>query len=75
MYKVLPFNASIPMNAGADAAASQLESVIIDMARRGYEFTSMESIPTFVAGSKGCFGIGATSASSRNYPVVIFRQK
>lgn len=75
MYKVVPFNANIDMNSGANAAAAQLESLIVQMANQGYEFVDMESIPTFVAGSSGCFGIGAVPSTSRDYPVVIFRHR
>lgn len=75
MYRVVPFNASINMNSGADAAASQLEQLIVQMAQQGFEYLRMENIPTFVAGSSGCFGFGAVPATSRDFPVVIFRQR
>lgn len=75
MYRVVPFNASIDMNSGANAAASQLEQLILQMAQQGFEYIRMESIPTYVAGSSGCFGLGAVPPSNREFPVVIFRQR
>ncbi len=75
MYRVVPFNASINMNSGAEAAAEQLQQLVLQMAQQGYEYVRMESIPTFIAGSSGCFGLGAVPASSREFCVVVFRQR
>jgi len=73
MYKVVPFNASIGQNEGSDKAASQLEVVIGQWAQQGFDYVGMEHIPTFVAGNSGCMGLGATPATSRQFPVLIFR--
>lgn len=73
-YKIVPFNASIKRDETSQAAASQLEIIVLAAAAEGWEYVRMESIPTYVAGSAGCFGFGAIAPSSRNYPVVVFRK-
>jgi hypothetical protein len=75
MYKVVPFNASIGQNEGSDHAAQQLEGAISQMEQQGFEYAGMESIPTYVAGNNGCFGLGATPATTRQFPVLIFRKR
>ena len=73
-YKVMPFTASITQQEGSANAAAQLEQLIAQMAASGYEYVRLESIPTFVAGTNGCFGLGATPPTTRSISVVVFRQ-
>lgn len=73
-YKVVPFNASINKDQDANVAASQLEALISALSAEGFEYVRMETIPTFVAGTRGCFGIGALPATSRSYTVVVARR-
>ena len=54
-YKVVPFNASINKDQDANVAASQLEALISSLSAEGFEDVRMETIPTFVAGTRGCF--------------------
>ena len=74
MFKVIPFSANINQQQGAGHAAEQLESVIVEMSGKGFVYVRMETIPTFVAGNSGCMGIGATPATTRSYPVLVFRR-
>ena len=64
-YKVVPFNAAISLKEGANEAASQLEELIGRVIADGWDYVRLETIPTYVAGDAGCFGFGATAASSR----------
>ena len=73
-YKVLPFVASIGTQEGSQQAAAQLEALIQSHAQAGWEYVRLESVETFVAGTQGCFGLGATPATIRSYSMVVFRK-
>ena len=73
-YKVVPFNANLTQKDSAEAAAQQLQALIANYQANGYEFVSMESIETNVAGTNGCFGIGAKPGFVTSVAVVIFRK-
>lgn len=73
-YKVLPFVASIGTQEGSQQAAAQLEGLIQSHAQAGWEYVRLESVETFVAGTQGCFGLGATPAMVRSYSMVVFRK-
>lgn len=74
VYRVVPFVASINMYEGATQAAAQLEALIQSWTAQGWEYVRLESVETFVAGSAGCFGIGATPARVVSYSMAVFRQ-
>ena len=65
-YTVVPFTASIVSGQGADEAAKQLSQLINGYASQGKEYVRLESVSTIVTtpANAGCFGIGATPASS-----------
>lgn len=73
-YKVVPFKASIGSSDDALAAASQLESLIGSHASSGWEYVRLEQVDTFVAGSSGCFGFGATPGRNTSIAMVVFRK-
>ena len=73
-YKVVPFKASIGNADGASAAASQLESLISAQAESGWDYVRLEQVDTYVAGSSGCFGLGATPGQNTSIAMVVFRQ-
>lgn len=73
-YKVVPFVASVGTQEGSAAAAGQLEELINEMAGQGWEYVSLESVETYVAGSKGCFGIGATPGVATSFSMAVFRK-
>ena len=73
-YKVIPFKASIGNAEGADAAASQLQTLIAAQASGGWDYVRLEQVDTFVAGSSGCFGIGATPGVNTSIAMAVFRK-
>lgn len=73
-YKVVPFTASISDTDGASAAATQLEGLISGHASSGWEYVRLEHVDTFVAGSSGCFGLGATPSRNTSIAMAVFRK-
>jgi hypothetical protein len=73
-YKVVPFTASIANADNATAGAAQLESLIESHAGGGWEYVRLEHVDTVVAGSSGCFGIGATPSQSTSIAMAVFRK-
>ena len=73
-YRVIPFTANIANTEGAPAAASQLQALITTNAREGWEYVRLEQVETHVAGTDGCFGIGALPASHRSVSMAVFRR-
>ena len=73
-YKVLPFVASIGTQEGSQHAAAQLEGLIQSHSQAGWEYVRLERVETYVAGTPGCFGFGATPATARSYSMVVFRK-
>jgi hypothetical protein len=73
-YRVIPFTASIANNEGAPAAASQLQTLISTNAAQGWEYVRLERVDTYVAGTDGCFGIGAVPPSNRSVSMAVFRK-
>src|SRR5689334_22092039 len=73
-HKVVPFVAVIGQTEGSAHVARQLENMIANYAREGWEYMRLESVETYVAGDNGCFGFGATPPRSTVYSVVVFRR-
>ena len=73
-YRVIPFAANIANNEGAAAAAGQLQNMIASLAAEGWEYVRLEQVETHVAGTDGCFGIGATPMLTRSVSMAVFRQ-
>lgn len=73
-FRVVPFVASVAMNEGAAQAAAQLEALIKSWTDKGWEYVRLESVATYVAGSAGCFGLGATQAQLVSHSMAVFRQ-
>lgn len=73
-YQVVPFNANLKQKDSATESAAQLEQLIQQYTGEGYEFVSMGSIDTNVAGTSGCLGIGAKPGYSSSVAVVVFRK-
>lgn len=73
-YKVVPFTANITSTDNASAAAAQLESLISSHTASGWEYVRLEHVDTYVAGTGGCFGLGATPGRSTSVLMAVFRQ-
>lgn len=74
-YRVVYINPTIARNEGGDRVASQLEILIQQNVNDGWEFVSVESLSTWVAGTNGCFGINAQPGYTNNLQMVVFSQK
>lgn len=72
-YKVVPFVASISSTGDSTQAAAQLEQLISSSAESGWDYVRLESVETFVAGTSGCFGLGAQPARMVSYTMAVFR--
>lgn len=73
-YKVKPFIAKVSSSGSSSDVASQVESFIRQETSDGWEFVSCGNIDTQIAGNSGCFGIGATPASSTSTMVLVFKK-
>lgn len=74
-YKVMPFNANLGQQDGAEKAASQLQDLIDAQLSEGYEFVSMGNIDTAVAPESGCLGFGAKPGFSTSVAVAVFKKQ
>ncbi|HLX52522.1 MAG TPA: hypothetical protein VKR58_01180 [Aquella sp.] len=73
-YKVVPFMAQLKSDDNASAVASQMQSVIDSYVKQGWEYQQIDSVQTYVAGTKGCFGFGAKPGYSTINNVMIFKK-
>lgn len=71
-YIVVPFVASIANNGTTADAAQQLQQLIQHYTTQGYRYVRLEQVTTTVAGTNGCFGIGATPAVVRSFSMAVF---
>ena len=73
-YSVVPFVATVSNAQGSSAAATQLQTLVNDMAGKGFEYVSLESVQTVVAGNPGCFGFGSTPSVLTSFSMVVFKR-
>ena len=73
-YKVKPFVVKINNNGNSTDVANQVEAAINQETTAGWEFVSCGNIDTEISGSNGCFGIGATPATSTSIMVLVFKK-
>ena len=73
-YKVVPFVAAINQADGPSMAAKQLEELINDYSAEGWEYLRLENLETYVAGSSGCFGFGATEGTTTTVSLAVFKK-
>lgn len=73
-YKVKPFIAKLSSGGSSADVASQVGSFISQETSDGWEFVSCGNVDTQIAGTSGCFGIGATPASSTSIMVLVFKK-
>jgi hypothetical protein len=74
-YKVMPFVANVSRTQGADMAASQLQSLIDQHSSQGWDYERLESVETVIAGSNGCFGIGARPSVTTACTMAVFSKQ
>jgi hypothetical protein len=73
-FKVVPFTAQIKQNDSSATVASQMQSIIDKHSSEGWEYVRMDSIQTSVAGTSGCFGLGAQPGFTTVFNVLVFRK-
>ena len=73
-YAVVPFVAVIAHGKGSEEAAAQLQQLIQNYAQKGWQYVRLENVETFMVGTNGCFGIGATPPRTTVYSMAVFRR-
>jgi hypothetical protein len=73
-YKVIPYKPAITNKGSLGDVAKDIEDIIQKGEKAGWEFIQLQEVTTFVAGSNGCFGIGATPGYNNSITVLIFNK-
>jgi hypothetical protein len=74
IYSVVPFVAKVGPNEGAAQAADQLDKLVKGWTDAGWEYVRLERVDTFIAGTDGCFGLGATPGRFASYSMAVFKR-
>ena len=74
-YKVVPFLpvTDLKMNQ-LEHVANQLQEIINSYAKNGWDYVRVESITTYVKGTSGCLGFGATGDVVKSKQMIVFRK-
>ena len=73
-YKILPFAAQINREDTSAVVAHQMQTIIDTTVAEGWEYQRMDTVETTVAGTNGCFGMGAQPAIITSYSVLVFKR-
>lgn len=73
-YLVRPFIPIHTTGTALESAASQLSELINSHMTDGWHYVRLESVTTFIPGNNGCFGYGATPATTVVSQVVVFQR-
>ncbi len=73
--KVVPFNPVVKGKQTAAKVPAEMEQLINEHAVDGWEFYNFYTSETLIAGSAGCFGIGAKPSYSINVGFVVFKRQ
>lgn len=73
-YKVVPFSAKITRDDSTASVANQIQTIVDNMNNSGWDYMRMETVQTWVAGTNGCFGIGAQPGFNTMFNVLIFQK-
>lgn len=74
-FKAIPFTASISRNDNASKVANQIQALIDEHSKDGWEYLRLESVETYIEPTTGCFGLGAQPGFTTSFKVVIFEKK
>ena len=74
VFKIVPFTASISQKDTTSTVASQMQSIVDSHVSEGWEYLRMDSVQTNVAGTNGCFGLGAQPGYSTTFNVLVFKK-
>jgi len=72
--KVISFNPVIRGKQSAEKVPADIEKLINENAVDGWEFYNFYTSETLIAGSSGCFGLGAKPSYSINVGFVVFKR-
>ena len=73
-YKIVPFVAQIARGTSSSEVAKQMQSIIDHNLAEGFHYMHMDSVEVYVAGTAGCFGIGAQLPFTTFYHVMVFKK-
>lgn len=73
-YKVVPFVARITQKDTTAVVADQLQNIINEYNKDGWEYVRLESVETQVAPDNGCFGFGGKPGFNTVYSMVVFKK-
>ncbi|HVW96606.1 MAG TPA: hypothetical protein VHA56_11615 [Mucilaginibacter sp.] len=71
-FKVVPFKAKISRGDTSATVAAQMQAIIDSHSDQGWNYMRMDSVETFVAPTKGCFGFGSIPGTTTAYNVLVF---
>lgn len=74
IFQIIPFTAQITQKDTAATVAAQMQSIIDHQVHQGWEYIRMDSVQTNVAGSTGCFGLGAQPGFTTTFNVLVFKK-
>jgi len=73
-YEVVPFVAQITRKETTGEVAEQLQKLINEHSKSGWEYVRMEVVETEIAPDAGCFGIGAKTGFNTVFRMVVFKK-
>lgn len=73
-FIVVPFVAQITQKDSTAHVAGQLQKVINEYSSKGWEYVRMENVETQVAGTNGCFGLGAKPGFTTSFSMLVFKK-
>lgn len=74
VFRVVYISPTTTKTEGGRRVAADLENLIQQNVNEGWQYEGVETISTWIEGSKGCFGIGATPGYANNLQMVVFSQ-
>lgn len=74
-FKAIPFTASISRNDTSKKVADQIQALIDEHSKEGWEYLRLESVETNIEPTTGCFGFGAQPGYTTSFKVIIFEKK
>jgi hypothetical protein len=73
-YKVVPFMAHITREQTTAHVAEQLQKLISENSKDGWEYLRLEVVETEIAPVSGCFGLGDKPGYTTVFRMVVFRK-
>lgn len=74
-YKIVPFLPITDLKRNQlEHVANQLQEIVNNYTRNGWDYVRVESITTYVKGNSGCLGFGASGDSVNSNQMIVFRK-